>query len=177
MTQASLIPTRSPIPCNLFCYGSPIVQLKDKQALVTGSTVETTEETAAVVAFRLQSPLLDHQRNRAARRWRRGTVDSLKVRVAMGAELTGEIRRQVEMPEFNSRRKAQKRTPRKSDLTNRSVCETIRGIRLSLEQANRGEGRSMRIVIEELAAQRGLLLKRRINTPLKVVEPEIVSED
>ena len=39
------------------------------------------------------------------------------------------------------------------------LLETIRGISRGIEQANRGEGRPMRILLEELARKRGISLK------------------
>jgi PHD/YefM family antitoxin component YafN of YafNO toxin-antitoxin module len=39
------------------------------------------------------------------------------------------------------------------------LLETLRGIGRGLEQANRGEGRPMRTVLEELANKRGISLK------------------
>ena len=44
-------------------------------------------------------------------------------------------------------------------LEDRQLLETIRGISRGLEQAKRGEGRPMRIVLEELAAKHGISLK------------------
>ncbi|HEY1341151.1 MAG TPA: type II toxin-antitoxin system Phd/YefM family antitoxin [Bryobacteraceae bacterium] len=39
------------------------------------------------------------------------------------------------------------------------LLETIRGISRGIEQANRGEGRPMRALLEELARKRGISLK------------------
>lgn len=44
-------------------------------------------------------------------------------------------------------------------LTECEFLETLRGIARGLEQANRGEGRPMRAVLEELANKRGISLK------------------
>jgi hypothetical protein len=41
---------------------------------------------------------------------------------------------------------------------NAKLVETIRGIRRGLEQAQRGEGRSMRSLLEELARKRKVKL-------------------
>ena len=44
-------------------------------------------------------------------------------------------------------------------LDDQRLLETLRGISRGLEQANRGEGRPMRALLEELAAKRGIGLK------------------
>jgi PHD/YefM family antitoxin component YafN of YafNO toxin-antitoxin module len=44
-------------------------------------------------------------------------------------------------------------------LEDRQVLETIRGIGRGLEQANRGEGRPLRLLLEELANRHGIELK------------------
>jgi len=44
-------------------------------------------------------------------------------------------------------------------IEDQELLETIRGISRGLEQAKRGEGRAMRIFIEELASEHGISLK------------------
>ena len=44
-------------------------------------------------------------------------------------------------------------------IKNQELLDSIRGISRGLEQANRNEGRSMRLMIEELARERGVSLK------------------
>jgi prevent-host-death family protein len=44
-------------------------------------------------------------------------------------------------------------------LDDQQFLDSIRGIGRGLEQAKRGEGRSMRALLEELARQRGISLK------------------
>lgn len=44
-------------------------------------------------------------------------------------------------------------------LEDQQVLETIRAIGRGLEQAKRGEGRSIRTVLQEIAAERGISLK------------------
>ena len=44
-------------------------------------------------------------------------------------------------------------------LEERELLETLRGINRGLDEANRGEGRPMRALLEELANQRGISLK------------------
>jgi prevent-host-death family protein len=44
-------------------------------------------------------------------------------------------------------------------LDDQQLLETIRGISRGLEQANRGEGRPMRNLLEELAGKHGVSLK------------------
>jgi PHD/YefM family antitoxin component YafN of YafNO toxin-antitoxin module len=44
-------------------------------------------------------------------------------------------------------------------LDDQRFLDSIRGISRGLEQAKRGEGRSMRTLVEELARQRGISLK------------------
>jgi hypothetical protein len=44
-------------------------------------------------------------------------------------------------------------------LDDQQILETIRGISRGLEQANRGEGRPMRNLLEELAGKHGISLK------------------
>ncbi len=44
-------------------------------------------------------------------------------------------------------------------LDDRRLLETIRGINRGLEQANRGEGRPMRAMLEQLARDHGITLK------------------
>jgi hypothetical protein len=43
-------------------------------------------------------------------------------------------------------------------MLNAKPVETIRGIQRGLEQAQRGEGRPMRSLLEELASKRGIKL-------------------
>jgi PHD/YefM family antitoxin component YafN of YafNO toxin-antitoxin module len=44
-------------------------------------------------------------------------------------------------------------------LDDQQLLETIRGINRGLEQARRGEGRPMRALLDELAAEHGIALK------------------
>ena len=44
-------------------------------------------------------------------------------------------------------------------IKNQELLDSLRGISRGLEQANRNEGRSMRLVIEKLARERGVSLK------------------
>jgi PHD/YefM family antitoxin component YafN of YafNO toxin-antitoxin module len=44
-------------------------------------------------------------------------------------------------------------------LNGQQLLDTIRGIGRGLEQAKRGEGRSMRALLEELAGERGISLR------------------
>ena len=44
-------------------------------------------------------------------------------------------------------------------LDDQQLLETLRGIGRGLEQAKRGEGRPMRALLEELAAEHGIALK------------------
>ncbi|HEY6350137.1 MAG TPA: type II toxin-antitoxin system Phd/YefM family antitoxin [Candidatus Angelobacter sp.] len=44
-------------------------------------------------------------------------------------------------------------------LSESELLEALRGISRGLEQANRGEGRPMRALLEELAGRRGISLK------------------
>ena len=46
-------------------------------------------------------------------------------------------------------------------LDDQQLLETIRGISRGLEQANRGAGRPMRALLEELAGKHGIALKSR----------------